>query len=882
MRNLYTPKQTGMPYGRKTGKIRTEEELKNLAAELAGESIVLLQNDRNLLPLEKNCCAAFFGRSQIDTLIGGSGSGASHSREKPAHILEECRLAGIRPVPELASFYEELLSSEVIEDPFARLTTGGADLINSGIIYEIFGRYIPPRVEYAVPPALVSSAAGKTDTAILILGRASGGEECDRHVLEDYELTALEKQLLNQVCTAFSHVVLILNSNGMIDTGWIASYPSIQAVLFLGLPGERGARALAQILTGELTPSGKLCSTFACSYEDYPSAAHFSWDKEHTDSIKTYEDYGLSPGVNNSHHFAKSPVTVYLEDLYMGYRYFDSFGKRVVFPFGFGLSYCDFTLTDTGIRKEGSDLIVTLTVTNTSLRYSGKEVVQVYTSAPWDRSISSSPAAPGSRTGTGNADAGNPKDAAARLEKPYQELKAFEKTELLAPGERQRLSIAIPLRELASYEEATASYVLEPGSYYVRVGTGSRNTHIAGSFSVPSKILCARYENRLTLRDCNRERLTFLSAASATPISYPGEKEEKEKEPVFCVSQDDIVPNLSRSDEAEPLSVSYSDADLLSQLSIPELAVLVNGYGPGLPFGGLGSKAAPTISDEKGEPLAVCTHPNGSMGYVSPGMPRYRIPSIYYKDGPASVGRTAWPTGMLLACSFNLPLLYAFGSACGYEAAAQNVDSWLAPGLNLHRNPIGGRNFEYFSEDPVLAGACGVSICRGAEEENHITACPKHFAVNEQETYRRGSSRLSFDAVDSILTERAARELYLKPFEMVVKGSNVHTLMTSFNKINGCFAGGSYDLCTCILREEWGYEGIVVTDWGDMDIAVDGADAVAAGNDIIMPGGPPVIAQVLKGYEEGRVTRSQLMLAASRLLKTVEKSASYEKQYPSR
>ncbi len=224
-----------------------------------------------------------------------------------------------------------------------------------------------------------------------------------------------------------------------------------------------------------------------------------------------------------------------------------------------------------------------------------------------------------------------------------------------------------------------------------------------------------------------------------------------------------------------------------------------------------------------------------------------------------------------MACSFDQDLLRAFGSAVAEECQSQGVDIWLAPALNLHRHPLGGRNFEYYSEDPFLTGACACAVTKGVQGRHPVLVCVKHFSANEQETYRRGSAkqengRFTFDAVDSILSERALREFYLKPFEMVVKGASLRCIMTSFNKINGTFAGGSKDLCTHILREEWGFDGTVVTDWGDMDIVVDGADAVAAGNDVVMPGGPPVIAQILKGLEEGRVTRQELELAVGHLL----------------
>ena len=243
----------------------------------------------------------------------------------------------------------------------------------------------------------------------------------------------------------------------------------------------------------------------------------------------------------------------------------------------------------------------------------------------------------------------------------------------------------------------------------------------------------------------------------------------------------------------------------------------------------------------------------------------------------AGIGGIAWPTEMLIACSFDRKLWQMFGDAVGKECEDQQVNVWLAPAVNLHRNPLCGRNFEYFSEDPYLTGVCACEITKGVQNGRPVIVCPKHFAANEQETFRRGNAGKKVDAVDSILTERSARELYLKPFEMLVREAHIACIMTSFNKINGVFAGGSKDLCTRILREEWGFDGAVVTDWGDMDIVVDGADAVAAGNDIVMPGGPPVIRQILKGYEEGRVTREEMETAAGHLLCMIRRIHGKEK-----
>ena len=226
---------------------------------------------------------------------------------------------------------------------------------------------------------------------------------------------------------------------------------------------------------------------------------------------------------------------------------------------------------------------------------------------------------------------------------------------------------------------------------------------------------------------------------------------------------------------------------------------------------------------------------------------------------------------MLISCSFDRKLWYLFGNAVGAECEKQKVDVWLAPAVNLQRNPLGGRNFEYFSEDPFLTGTCACEISKGVQENHRVLVCPKHFAVNEQETYRRGNTIKNYDAVDSIITERAARELYLKPFKMLVQEAGIVCLMTAFNKINGIFSGGNKDLCTDILRKEWGFQGVVVTDWGDMDIVVDGADAIAAGNDIIMPGGPPVIQQIRKGYEENRITKEMLECAVQNLVFMLKK-----------
>ena len=806
---------------------------KKVAEKIVEESVVLLKNEDNLLPFVGQKDVAFFGRAQIGMLYSGNGSGGAHIAGCPT-ILDESEKNGIIPEALLKGFYTYKLKEEKVSEEDTFDWTKVNEAMNCGIMYEIFGKYRAPLKEYEVPEYLLQQAAEKTDTAVIVLGRNSGGEECDRHLTEDYYLTREEEKLVDIVCSQFTKVVIILNVNGLIDLAWLKKYDSIKSVLFLGIPGERGAVALGRILSGKVNPSGKMTVTIAEDYNDYPSSAHFSWDKEHPDQIMTYEDYGLSAEENGSRGFEKSPVTVYWENIYAGYRYFDTFQKNVLFPFGYGLSYTTFELTETGTQKNKDGIKVVVRVKNTGT-VPGKEVAQVY----WSKM---------DQEGS---------------EHPMQALGGFEKTSLLAPGEEEVLSITIPWKELAVYEEERAAWVLEKGEYALRVGNSSQNTVCGKFMQTEQDYVLEQCENRLMLASCNCGKLKFLTKDKKT---------DGTTKIADVIEEADTVKKGDQQKKTAEVHNCKVQTRKLSEFSIEELAALCVGYGPGIPFAAAGDLSKPsTISDENGTPLTTNSHPVGYAGYVSPAIEEKGIKSVFYKDGPAGIGETAWPTEMLIACAFDKKLWYEFGNAIGKECKRKQVDIWLAPAVNLHRNPLCGRNFEYFSEDPYLTGICACEITKGVQENHPVLVCPKHFAVNEQETFRRGSSRKKYDAVDSILTERTAREIYLKPFEMLVRDAKVACIMTSFNKINGIFAGANKDLCTHILREEWGFEGAVVTDWGDMDIVTDGADAVAAGNDIVMPGGPPVIAQILKGVQEKRVTRRELENAVSHLLDMTSK-----------
>lgn len=818
-------------------------EVRAAAKKIVEEAIVLLKNEKHLLPFFKGQKAAFFGRAQIDTICSGNGSGAAH-KSGCKNILKECEKRGICPESGLKEFYlNQISKEEITEEDFDWAKIEKA--INSGAMYEVFGKYHPPAEEYEISIDRLETARAYTDTAVLVLGRNSGGEECDRHLFGDYFLTDSEKKLAEQVCRKFEKVVLLLNINGLMDLSWVKAYQSIQSILFVGVLGEEGASALADVLVGNVNPSGKLAFTIAERYEDYPASNHFSWNKEKEEDLLTYEDYGLDAEENGSTGYVKSPVTVYWEDIYAGYRYFDTFGKKPLYPFGYGLSYTEFDIEGLGAVKKQEGIEVKASVRNIGNR-AGKEVLQCYLA--FDGNLS------------------------RRVRK---ELHGFEKTKALQPGEKEEFVFLIPWREWTCYDEKQAAYVIEQGNYRILIGNSSRNTKDAAMVRVEQKVIVIQCANRLGVQECNRGKLQFLTCPEKTVYAREGENVPERDLPEIIISPGDIKDEGSGSRgeaAADNAEKEGSRSGKVRQLSIQQLAALCVGYGPGTPFAAfIGAEEPDTIFTQEGKPITTNSHPVGYKGYVSPAIEEQGIYSVFYKDGPAGIGEMAWPTEMLMACAFNKKIWYAFGNAVGAECEKMQVDIWLAPAVNLHRHPLGGRNFEYFSEDPYLTGICACQVTKGVQENHPVLVCPKHFAVNEQETFRRGNGAKGYDAVDSIISERVARELYLKPFEMLVKEAGIACLMTSFNKINGVFAAGNADLCTHILREEWGYQGAVVTDWGDVDVVVDGGDAVAAGNDLVMPGGVPVIKQILRGYQQGRVSRENLENAVKHLLYMTEK-----------
>ena len=481
---------------------------------------------------------------------------------------------------------------------------------------------------------------------------------------------------------------------------------------------------------------------------------------------------------------------------------------------------------------------------------------------------------------------------------PEQELKGFQKTMLLAPGEKEDIKIRIPLRNLASYSENAGGYILSKGDYGVRIGTSSRDTKPVCKIRLEQTALTEQVLVELPLTETLEEKKGLTDRKDETiwkdvPVllavqipetldSRSAYSDEKVVTYATDTSYQPVMPyETVRYVEKKEWKLNdvasgrVSMEEFAAQLDAAQLSDLCCGTGWG-------------VQDENNPVIGASSESvPGAAGETTHALESYGVSSIVLADGPGGVRITqqfeatdlesgekrqvyhyctAWPVGTLLAQSFDPEILEQVGCGMAADMQAMRIDLLLGPGMNIQRDPMCGRNFEYFSEDPYLTGICAVQITKGVQENHPVRVCPKHFAVNEQETYRRGSAKKRYDAVDSILTERALRELYLKPFEMLVRDAGVSFIMTSFNKINGVLAAGNRDLCTHILREEWNFDGVVVTDWGDMDIVADGGDAVAAGNDIVMPGGPPVIRQILQAYQERRITRKDLERSVARLL----------------
>ena len=771
-----------------------------LSLEAAQEGMVLLKNDQKLLPLSQGGKVCMFGKGTFDYVKGGGGSGDVHT--KYIRSLYEGILAlGAAEIYEpLAEYYRKDVQSQYAEGAAPGMT-----------------------VEPELPDCLVQDARAFCDTAIVSISRFSG-EGWDRSSVEfngeynpwpdegnmpktagrifpdgDFYLTASEKAMLNKVCDAFPKVIVVLNTGGIIDTSWIKQDSRIQSALLAWQGGMEGGLAAANILFGKVSPSGKLPDTFTASLDDYPSTEHFHDDPYYVE---------------------------YTEDIFVGYRYFETVPGmqcKVVYPFGYGLSYTNFQISVDKVLENEAEIQVCVTVRNTG-ESAGKEVVQVYASAPQ-----------------------------GKLGKASRTLVAFQKTKLLFPGDEQTLSLSFDRYSFASYDDTgvicKSAYILEQGRYQFYVGTDVESAAVIGyTLELDSDQVLIQLSQKVAPTSLSR-RLHADGSYELLPVQEPYDLNACIFEKMVPGTEEGLVPAVRAMERRclfipnPPLQLmdvvdgKVSMREFLAQLSDEELIHL------------LGGQPNTTVANTFG------------MG----NMPEYGVPNIMTADGPAGlrinpdygVRTTAFPCGTLLASTWNPEIVEKVGAAGGAEVKENNIAMWLTPAINIHRNPMCGRNFEYYSEDPLLAGIIGAAMVKGIQS-NGVSACVKHFAVNNKETNRKHS--------DSRLSERALREIYLKAFEIIVKTADPWAIMSSYNAINGHRASECKELLEDILRDEWGFQGLVTTDWWTRG---EHYKEILAGNDIKMACGFP--ERVKKAQEMGAIRRADLEHCAERVLNLIMK-----------
>ncbi|WP_405371974.1 MULTISPECIES: glycoside hydrolase family 3 N-terminal domain-containing protein [unclassified Microbacterium] len=726
--------------------------LAGIARQAAAEGAVLLRND-GTLPL-REAAVAVFGRVQIDWFAVGYGSGGDVKVPYIWNLLAGLRDAGVRVDDELAEIYASWTA------------------VNRPTFTATWGQWPHHFPEMPLEPGVVRAAASRAETAIVVIGRAAG--EARESVLEpgSYYLTGDERALLDEVTAHFARTVVVLDAGNVMDLSWLGDYGDrIGAVLYAWQGGMEGARAVAGVLAGEIAPSGKLTDTIAREYADYPSASNFG-----------------DPDVN-----------VYVEDVFVGYRYFETFSpERVLFPFGFGLGYTTFDVTVVDEVADAGVLRLEVEVANTGAA-AGKEVVQVYTSAP-----------------------------AGRLGTPARHLAAFAKTVLLQPGETVRVQLEVRLDDLASYDDSGVTghrscWVLEPGEYAVLLGTDVRSAAQVASFEVAE----VQVVERLTEAAAPAvpfDRITRgTDAGGAAVVAH-------EPVPTATVSRAERILDGLPAETAptEDLGIVLDDVAsgaatldaFVAQLSDDELALLARGD--------------VTMHSPLGAPGNA-----GVLGGVSESLRAKGVRPITTTDGPSGIRLSAYasllPSGTALASTWNTTLVEELAALHGQEMLRKGSDVLLSPGMNIHRDPLCGRNFEYFSEDPLVTGRMAAAVVRGVQASG-ASACPKHFAANNQETNRTRN--------DSRVSERALREIYLRGFEICIREAQPKTIMTSYNQINGVWAHYHHDLVTVVLREQWGYDGLIITDWWmedavdpDFPALEDSAYRVRAQVDVLMPGG---------------------------------------------
>ncbi len=697
-------------------------EFSKVSRLVAAEGMVLLKNENSVLPLKRGEKVSLFGRTQIDYYKSGTGSGGSIVTEYVSNFLDGLRTKELLINEELVKTYENWIK----ENP--------ADVGNGWAADPYYQEEMP------LDENILKTARAFSETAVVFIGRLAGEARDLDGSNGSYYLADCEKQLLADVTNYFDRVCVVLNIGNIIDFSWINDY-NVSSVLIAWQGGMEGGNACADVLCGDVPACGRLSGTAAKKYTDYATAESFNRDN--------FE-------------------IIYDEDIYVGYRYFETFAKdRVLYPFGYGLSYTKFEVSDMNAELNNNIITVSANVKNTG-EYNGKEVLQLYYSAPQ-----------------------------GLLGKPAIELGGYCKTNLLAPGEGEHISISLDIEQMVSYDDSGVTGhrfcdVLEGGEYHIYLGTNAKDIEKVYTYNIENTIeVCKRQSAVAPVKAFKRLCVKvnsnggFEKAYEDTPLrTYDLQQRIK--------NQNLVMLDLG-GDKGIKLYDVYRDKNTLdefiSQFNETDLMNLIHGEGM-----------------NSGKTTAGTT---GIIGGITKRLQSFGIPVLNLCDGPSGIrmltGTTAtsMPCGTQIACTWNKELVKKLYRLEGIEMRTHKMDILLGPGMNIHRSPICGRNFEYFSEDPYLSGTIGSAMIEGIKASG-ANATIKHFFANNREEAR-------FDS-NSVLSERAAREIYLKPFEIAVK-SGADVIMTSYNAVNGIWSAGNYDLNTEILRNQWHFDGLVMTDW---------------------------------------------------------------------
>lgn len=766
-----------------------------VARKMVAEGCVLLKNENKVLPIAEGTKVSLFGRIQFDYIKSGTGSGGMVNAPYVVSILDAFKEEeGIELNEELLGVYEEWIK----DNPFDKGK----------------GWAMEPWCQKEMPLSddVVKAAAAASDVAVVVIGRTAGEDRDNSATEGSYYLSSEEEDMLAAVTGAFDKVAVLLNVGNIIDMKWVDKY-NVQAVMYCWQGGCEGGHGVLDVVTGRVNPSGKLADTIAYDIKDYPSTEFFGDDN----------------------------LNYYTEDIYVGYRYFETVAKdKVQYPFGYGLSYTTFSKDSTFNLQSDDTIRIDTKVTNTG-ELAGKDVVQVYYEAPQ-----------------------------GALCKPTRNLVGFAKTDTLFPGTDQMVSVTFSLDKMASFDDSGATghkdaYVLEAGEYVIYAGSDVRSAEVVGSFTLNSTVVTKQLTEQCTPTK-EMERFAIRKNASgeyviekeAVPTrSYDLLKRIADNRPADRVCTGDKGYKFSQVMTGEVSIEEYVD-----QLTDLELIYLTRGEGmcspkvtPGVAaaFGG----TAAVLHEQYGMPIAACS------------------------DGPSGIrmdcGAIAFslPNGTAQACSFNLDLIEELYEYEGMELRKNKIDTLLGPGINIHRNPLNGRNFEYYSEDPYLTGACAVAELRGLHKYN-VTGTCKHFATNNQESRRH--------FVDAAVSARALREIYLKAFEMAVTEGGAYCIMTTYGPLNGIYTSSNYDLATGILRGEWGFDGLVMTDWWAKISEDDGSEAntknttamIRSQNDVYMVTSGSVENgnddNAEEGLKKGLITRGELLRNAANVCSVLKRS----------